>query len=317
MDWPPLFDFLEGNRVPETAAVRHVEFVTASPGISAACHWATIEAQVRDGVPSRIDLHLDDGERRFHGTTENVRRLTIDSSLLEAGDSLIVELDDTTLELRGASLVRVSRDDAGVWSETAEPAADHKGPHRYGPFKDAFRNRFILVYGTRGNDRENAWACAKARYDAETFWYRGNGAADVVPDTEFDPAAPETADRSVILYGNADTNAAWPGLLDGDVGVHRGRVAIGERTMTGDDLACLFIKPRPGSDAASVAAVSGTGVRGMHLTDRLPYFVSGVGYPDLIVIGPDMLTEGTGGIRAAGFFGEDWSVGRGEIAWRE
>ena len=36
--------------------------------------------------------------------------------------------------------------------------------------------------------------------------------------------------------------------------VRRGQVKFGPRTVSGDDLACLFIRPRPGSDGASVAA---------------------------------------------------------------
>ena len=63
----------------------------------------------------------------------------------------------------------------------------------------------------QGKSEENTWAFAKARYDAETFWYRGNASIDVIPDTAFDAAA--KPDRNVILYGNADTNAAWDALL--------------------------------------------------------------------------------------------------------
>ena len=32
------------------------------------------------------------------------------------------------------------------------------------------------------------------------------------------------------------------------VQVRRGQVKVGTRAVTGDDLACLFIRPRPGSD---------------------------------------------------------------------
>ena len=62
--------------------------------------------------------------------------------------------------------------------------------------------------------------------------------------------------------------------------------------------------------------VTGTGIKGMRLTTRLPYFVSGIHYPDLFVAGPEMLTKGVGGVRAAGFFGNDWAVASGESAWR-
>ena len=63
--------------------------------------------------------------------------------------------------------------------------------------------------------------------------------------------------------------------------------------------------------------VSGSGVEGMRLTDRLPYFVSGVAYPDCAVLGPTVLTDGPTGVLAAGFFGLDWTVDSGDFAWRE
>ena len=94
-------------------------------------------------------------------------------------------------------------------------------------------------------------------------------------------------------------------------------MTIGEREILGEDLACLFVRPRPGSDRALVGVVAGSGVAGMRLTERLPYFISGVGYPDCIVLGPDVLSEGTAGVRAAGFFGNDWSVDTGDFVWRE
>jgi hypothetical protein len=173
----------------------------------------------------------------------------------------------------------------------------------------------LFVYGTSGTDEENDWAYAKARYDAETFWYRGNAAVEVIADRDFDAAS--DPDRNVIIYGNAETNAAWAGLLgEGPVQVRRGSIGIGARRIDRDDLACLFIRPRPGSDTASVGVVCGSGPAGMRLTDRLPYFVSGVAYPDCTVIGPEMLSEGSTGVLAAGFFGLDWSVDAGDFAWR-
>ena len=50
--------------------------------------------------------------------------------------------------------------------------------------------------------------------------------------------------------------------------------------------------------------------------DRLPYFVSGVAYPDCVVLGPAVLTDGPAGVLAAGFFGVDWSVETGESVWK-
>jgi hypothetical protein len=121
-----------------------------------------------------------------------------------------------------------------------------------------------------------------------------------------------------VLYGNAENNAAWNALLGkSPVQVKRASVDIGGREIEGKDLACIFCRPRPGSDTALVAAVSGTGASGLRLTDRVPYFIAGVGYPDCTVFGADALREGSKAVRAAGYFGNDWSVEQGEFAWRE
>jgi len=183
-----------------------------------------------------------------------------------------------------------------------------------GPFREAFDNRMVFVYGTVGTNAENAWSYAQARYDAETWWYRGNGGVDVVPDTA--AWAIDDPERSVILYGNADTNGAWNRMLAGSpVKVKRGEVRVGEKTFSGEDLACLFLRPKPGSDWASVGAVSGTGLPGMRLTASLPYLQPMVGFPDALVVGADVLEKGLDGVRAAGFFGEDWGVATGEFEW--
>jgi hypothetical protein len=36
----------------------------------------------------------------------------------------------------------------------------------------------------------------------------------------------------------------------------------------------------------------GSGLLGLRLTERLPYFLSGVGYPDCLVLGPEALLQG-------------------------
>jgi pimeloyl-ACP methyl ester carboxylesterase len=326
VDWAPMFDLFARRVIPRPEAVREVRFLTASPGISARSQWVTIAAQVHPLQFSGVQIRFDPGLRRFAGTTENVAWLALDLDHVAPSKDLTVELDGQGLAgipwKRGTGPLWISRQ-GGKWGVTLPPPpADHKGPHRYGPFRDAFRNHMVFVYGTRGSAAENTWALAKARFDAETFWYRGNGSVDVVPDTAFD--ASRERDRNVILYGNADSNAAWRELLKvSPVQVRGGEIVVGGgpggdgRKLKGDNLACLFVRPRPGSAVASVGVVAGSGLPGMRLTDRLPVFVSGVGYPDCLVLGSETLSQGEAGVRGAGYFGLDWSVEGGEFAWKE
>ena len=299
VDWPPLIEFLAEHKISRSSAVRKIDFVTASPAVSARAYWLEVEAQQKALLPSKVHVELDQEHRKFRGTTENVARLALDPKRAfpdgKATEPFAVELDGQAMSSSSAGppaaggnrtiwLVRT----ADKWSVSqAPPASSAKGPVRQGPFKEAFRNRFVLVYGTKGTAEENAWSLARARFDAETFWYRGNGSADIVPDARFlDPErAAEFRDRNVIVYGHAESNGAWPALLgESPVQVQRGQVKVGSRAVTGEDLACLFIRPRPGSETASVGAISGSGLIGLRLTERLPYFTSGVAYPDCVLL---------------------------------
>jgi poly(3-hydroxybutyrate) depolymerase len=331
VDWPPLFAFLEQHTLPATETVRRIDFVTASPSVSARSYWATIEEQIKSFVPSSVHLAFDPARLQFRGTTENVGRLTLDVGRalgdLKTERPVAVELDGQTIanavvskSSSGAREIWLTRS-GGTWSalRSAVPSS-RKSPSRQGPFKEAFRNRFLLVIGTKGTPEENAWGLAKARFDAEVFWYRGNGSVDAVLDTDFLNSgwADQYRDRNVIVYGHAESNAAWPELLgESPVQVRRGQVRIGQRTFTGDNLACLFVRPRPASDRASVGVVAGSGLTGLRLTDRLPYFTAGVAYPDCLLLSEKSLTESPAGILAAGYFGGDWSVNSGEFAWKE
>ena len=319
VDWAPMFDFFARHALPPDNAVREVNFVTVNPGISASSHWVAIEDQLEHLKLSSVALRLDPGQRRFVGTTKNVARLSLKLDVLPGPAPFNVQLDGQPIkdiaypsERRQIWLTQRS----GRWRVTGVPSKAMKGPHRYGPFKEAFNHRMVFVYGTAGSLDENAWARSKARFDAEQWWYQGNGSIDIIADVDFRPSA--YADRGVVLYGNSETNAAWPRLLrNSPVQVGPDAVTIGGRRLKGDDLACLFLRPRTDSDVACVAVVGGTGLKGMQLTNRLQYIFAGCNYPDCVVIGPEMLTDGTKGVRAAGVFGSDWTVESGSFAWSQ
>lgn len=324
VDWPPMFDLFARRRIPPAGEVRQIDFTTMNPGVSARCYWARVDQQLRSLAPSRIELRLDPGARRISGKTENVSRLTLTVGGLVQPDSPVrLELDDTKLEAPwpAAGALHLAR--SGEAARPAEltwqlaelvPAAE-KNPARAGPFKDAFRNNVLFVYGTAGTPEETALNYAKARFDAETFWYRGNGGVVVVADRDASLAV--EPDRNVVLYGNADNHASWRSLLgESPIQVRRGGVTLGERRFEGDDLGALFIRPRPDSDTACVAAIAASGPAGARALERLPVFLSGVAYPDFVVLRADALLKGAQGVEAAGFFGNDWGVELGSSALR-
>lgn len=113
------------------------------------------------------------------------------------------------------------------------------GPARYGTFKEAFNHNMLFVYGTSGNEEENNWNYYKARFDAETWYYRTNGSVEMISDKAF--LATPCENKGIILYGNRDTNAAWVELLaDSPIDVSRGRISIESTMYKGENFGALF-----------------------------------------------------------------------------
>lgn len=331
VDHQRAFDFFKDHEKSDIRDMAEFDFRIATPGISPSCWYITLHQQERPfeycGVVAKQTIRTrrqrrndeDISERRMRITTENLGCFRVDLSHCMDLTKLAMSVDEQLIDnlpWPDQNHVWLRKSD-GEWSVINKPPNPlEKNPARYGGFKDAFRHRFVLVYSTAGNDAENSWSYAKARFDAETFYYRGNSAMDVVPDTQF--SLEDFADRSVILYGNATTNKAWPLLLsDSPVQMHRGSLTVGTRTYDGDNFGLYMIRPRTDSQVASVGVVGGTGLKGMAAVNPNRYFIAGPGFPDLVVVTPDVFTKGIEGVTVAGYFANDWSVDAGEIVFRE
>ena len=326
VDWPPMFEMFQKAYLPSDNEVNEIEYTTVDPTISGHFHWAVIEQQIQAMRPSTIKLARKDN--KITGTTENVAMLRLFVSALNQYPTAL-ELDHQRIDVSGQhekALIFERR--SGQWSlalstlilkplqinwKPPELDLSQKNAGRGGPFITAFYNHFVFVYGTHGTPEAAADSLATARLLAENFYYRGNGSVDVLADTAFDPA--KMPEGNVILFGNSDCNSAWENLAgDAPIQVRNGSATVGQRRINGDDLAVLFLYPRPDSVSALVGAIAFTGHAGAVEVSRLPLLTSGVGYPDWTVISADSLTQGTPGVRAAGYFGNDWSLAHGETA---
>jgi len=305
LDWRPFFDLFARRRLPAASEVRELDFTTISPAVSASCHWLTIAQQQRPCEVTRLQVRVDPGMRRVRGTSQNAQLVCLQlRGIIKPGPGLSIELDGSTIEVDMPKSGELWLRHDSQWQAASAPQAAAKQPRRYGGFKEAFDNQYIMVYGTGGDAETRRWAQCKARFDAEHFWYRGNGSVEILPDTDFDPA--RYPDRNVILIGSPATNSGFAALkLQCPLDVQPGKVQVGDKSLQGD-LALLAVVPRPDSNVASVGIIAGTSLRGMRTTNRLPYLVSGVGLPDFVVLDAEMLRQGDKGLRAAGFFDSQW-----------
>jgi pimeloyl-ACP methyl ester carboxylesterase len=315
VDWPGIFELFRRRTIAASSDVDSVTFVTPDVGVSDRLHWVRVESQQDRLVPTRVDAKLNRAARKLNVSTENAGVIAFDAGALGLTE-LSIEIDGTTLsglKPSAGGLVRVVRS-GEEWKDAGRAGAPARVP---GPFKRAFDNNFVLVYATRGSEDENTAALAKARFDAETWWYRGNGSCDIVADDDFDPDAPANQTRNVILYGNAKSNSAYSRLVpdDAPVSVLPGSATVGDRRIDEDLLGALFVCRRRGAMEAGalVGVVGGTGAHGLRSLDRMPFFTSGVGFPDVLIVGADMLQRGGAGVRTIGFYGPDGTLNTGNV----
>ncbi|SHM63229.1 Alpha/beta hydrolase family protein [Cyclobacterium lianum] len=312
VDWPPLFDYFKWHERSPDSLTHTIDFSTANTAISSSNKWLHILQQEQSLSYSRANLQRDREELKISGITENIAVLGIDTQDFQVGDSISLHLDGEELVwVKDRTPTLYLYKSNGVWRPGQKPDLSAKGILRNGTFKEPFNHRMIFVYGTAGNKAENEWAYNKARFDAESWYYRGNGAVDLVSDREFE--LEKYADRGIIVYGNADTNRAWKTLLaNSPVQVTREAVRLGDQILQQDNLGAYFMVPRKDNDTLGVAVVSGTGLKGLHTANANQYFAGGSGFPDFVVFTSELPVKGVEAIKAAGFYNNDWTLPAGK-----
>lgn len=312
VDWPGIFELFRAAQ--PAPPPRSFTWTTMAPIVDADHHWLTVEQQMRYGRPTRIEATW-----RADGTVDlvcrNARRIVVRP--VPGWTALQVVVNGRAFPVSGTgpwAFGRVGRD----WEPKRHAVRpEQKGPHRSGPFKRAFDRHFVLVYGTGGDETRDAELLARARYDAQQWWYRGNGYTRVLTDAEFlDELRHEGGalpfERNVIVYGNRTDNAAWTAVVPEDAAFDATdtRIRVGDDVFEGDDLAGAFVYPRRDRWRALVGVVASTGNAGARLGYTWGTFVSGAGFPDYAVVGSDVLERGDDAVRAAGWFDEQWRVPR-------
>lgn len=310
VDWKPIFDYFKLHSIAPDSAMNNIDFTTASPGISAKYRWIAIEQQQQPLQYSRIQLNRDKQHKTIIGKTQNIELVKIKLDDFGSNASIHITLDSLNTIAYSTTSGHDSiylRKKNNEWLIVNQPTADQKNPLRYGTFKDPFNHRMIFVYGTKGTAAENTWSFNKAKYDAETWYYRGNGAVDIIADKDY--SAGLYAGRNVIIYGNANTNSVYNLLLqDCPIKVERNTITAGNETITGDDLAAYFIWPIKNTSTNSVAVIAGTGIKGMQAAIANQYFAGASGFPDFMVFKLGMLQKGAEEIKLAGFYDNEWKL---------
>jgi len=155
----------------------------------------------------------------------------------------------------------------------------------------------VFILGTSGSKEENETNLNKAFYDAESWYYRGNGAIDIITDKLY-----PNEKYNVIIYGNANTNSAWNILLkDCPIQISTNKITADNLQWNGDSLAAYFVWPQK-DPTLLTGVIAATGVKGMKAAYANQYFAGGSGFPDFMIFSIDMLKDGSNAVKMAGFF---------------
>jgi fermentation-respiration switch protein FrsA (DUF1100 family) len=218
-------------------------------------YWVEIDELAQDYRLSEVQAEiLKPGDIRL--ATENVARLTLElpSEMLAETSLLTVEIDGTKLTLTDAAAgqkLHLAYDhDAKGW---------HQDDRQYrpgrikrhglcGPLQEALGERFLIVYGTAGDEEADKVNRAEAEkyardltgVDYGSFW--GNFAPKA--DTELTETDVQSA--NLILFGGADSNAFTARIIN-ELPLAAGKDKLTFRGKTYDDpsVAVRFIYPNP------------------------------------------------------------------------
>jgi len=308
VDWAPIFEYFKRHTIPVSSKVNVIDYTLPSTAITNTYQWLQVLQQTKSFEYSRVQLTRNMKTKNITGTTTNINAVAIDTKDFAVGDTISIVLDGNRLTHIVNSSALVLEKNA-AWIKGISPSLANKGIQRNGGLKEAFNNNMVFVYATHGTEAENNWALQKAKYDAETWYYRGNGSVSIVADKDFTTAAYQN--QGVILYGNETTNTAAATLLTNcPIKVTTGKIVMGSTVYEGQDLGAYFMYPAQNNGITSVALIGGTGLQGMKAADANQYFSGGSGFPDFMVFSLDMLIKGEDGIKAVGYFNNDWSLGK-------
>lgn len=155
----------------------------------------------------------------------------------------------------------------------------------------ALGGRVLLIHGTQGSADIDDALLAHARFDQQCVWYATRAPALVYSDAEFLAANdrpdirwhwgllddPWSRVSAVVLYGNADTNAAWTHVVGehAPIAARDGALQVGVQEQHGDDVFGQLRRPSPnGPGGVEVFLSVATGCRGARVAPLLRTLVA-------------------------------------------
>ncbi len=290
---------------------RHVTFQSYDLGNSNSMYWITVHEEFSPIGRIYVDAELT-RDRSLVITTENVRRFTIsfpEWSDMEIPSDVIIDGWEVDMSYWDSTKTLPMVSTGVGWMPGYDNLPElRKSPEFRGPIKRAYFRPFKIVVGQSGTQEQNDLNMEIARYIAQRWWYRANGYTNIVTDSSI-PKGITDEDYNLILIGGPDSNCLSAEYASGlPIQIEEDGIWLGYRWIEGDDLACQFVYPNPDTHGNLIHCIWGNSLDGMRLSGGLCCLYSGSNLPDFLVYDDEVRLMGYAGVRAAGFFGNEWDV---------
>jgi len=197
-----------------------------------------------------------------------------------------------------------------------KPGPLRKSAGTYGPLKSVLFAPCVLVCGTSCTLEEQELLLANARFLAAQYWQRGNGRVRIARDV--DVTDRDMQEKNLVLFGSPARNSVTARLLnDAPLRVDGNSVVLEGRRMEGPDQSLVMVYPNLLHPERLVAVFSGTTLRGERNSILFHPLFSASGVPDFVLFDADVKMLGWGGVRAAGFFSNNWDLGNKDYSVKE
>jgi predicted esterase len=326
VDNPELMQFVKNHA--RNPYPKHIHFKTTDLGMTNTHYWLKVdelEKLYQDGI---IDASIEDSAIIIQ--TNNIRAFTLNlnENLIRPGKiRLLINNQEIKHAIHSMPYaLSLMQEASGLWRITSGfesgsrsirvKERNLKVAATYGPIKQAYFSPFVLVYGTKGDSTMTELLLHQARIQALTWWIRANGQVEVLPDSEVTQSIVDK--YNLILFGNAQTNAVTARInnklpiriLDGQAqlnisGVERKASSV--KRLYGN-FGIIFVYPNPLNPKKLILVYEGTTEKGQKLSDRFGTLYSGAGLPDFLILGEKVKQKGWGGVKAAGFFSNQWKL---------
>jgi hypothetical protein len=314
VDSDELLDFLRNEK--RNPNPKHITFKTTDIGLNNKNDWLEINEPERLYNDSLIDAEIKDGT--IIVKTENIAQFTIhlSSELISQkeinlkinGQELRCKLsvkDFITLQKKGRQFQLKKSEKQKLLQRPSGAKNIKKSSAFFGPIKKAYFSPFILVYGTQGDSDSTEINLHHARVEAQNWWWRGNGHAEIIPDIELNSEI--IHQYNLILFGGPETNAVSAKIKkDLPISIKNNRLIIDGQEIEKDDVAFQMIYPNPLNPEKYVVIKGGTSPKGEELSGLFNVIYSGSGLPDFIIYDETVKEKGWAAIIAAGFFDVNW-----------